>query len=588
MEENPSNVPELELSTSYYTRKLSNGKKYDRRWLIYSKDFDKVYCFCCKLFSTKSNVTQLGNEGTKDWKSLCTKLKSHETSNEHIMNMSTWTIDREVQQRINKEKKHWRNVLVRIIAIMKSLAKNNLAFRGDNEKIYQENNGNFLCLIEMISEFDPIIHQEQMYLILRCIDISTSPVRIEEYFLGFLNVDDTSGASLFSELIEKIKKLKLDINNVYKKRLLKINHRALYTPCGCHSLNLVICDVDTSCVRAISFFGKILKNNISSLTVKPLSQTRWESRIESVKAIIFQTPNIRDALLELAETSDDSKIKSEAKCLATYELEDFEFLLGMTIWYDILFGKDMHIDVAIDQLKGFLSFFENYRTNGFAYAMISAKEIANEMEQFDENVGDDTIQSVEESFRIDYFIYMVDQVICSFKSRFEQFEQYEKIFGFLFSFKKLKSLDEDVLKMNCLNLEEFLKYDGLYDVNVDSFQNECIAYKILLTIHVTVATAERSFSKLKLIKFYLRSTMSQERLNGLAILSIEKDLLNKLEYKDLINNFASQKLWNLKKGTVNCPIHLKWFKKIIFVFKGLNNTNKTKIIQLVSNLLRDY
>ena len=50
-------------------------------------------------------------------------------------------------------------------------------------------------------------------------------------------------------------------------------------------------------------------------------------------------------------------------------------------------------------------------------------------------------------------------------------------------------------------------------------------YIILLTIPVTVATAERSFSKLKLIKSYIRSTMSQERLNGLAILSIEKHML---------------------------------------------------------------
>ena len=40
--------------------------------------------------------------------------------------------------------------------------------------------------------------------------------------------------------------------------------------------------------------------------------------------------------------------------------------------------------------------------------------------------------------------------------------------------------------------------------------------------------------------------MSQEKLNGLAILAIEKNLLAKLEYKILINNFASQKVRRIK------------------------------------------
>jgi hypothetical protein len=59
-----------------------------------------------------------------------------------------------------------------------------------------------------------------------------------------------------------------------------------------------------------------------------------------------------------------------------------------------------------------------------------------------------------------------------------------------------------------------------------------------LTIPVIVTSAERSLSKLKLIKSYIRLTMSQERLNGLAILSTEKRMLEKLEYKTLISNFA--------------------------------------------------
>ena len=63
---------------------------------------------------------------------------------------------------------------------------------------------------------------------------------------------------------------------------------------------------------------------------------------------------------------------------------------------------------------------------------------------------------------------------------------------------------------------------------------------------VTVAYAKITFSKLKLIKSYLRSTMSQERLSGLAILSIERNMLEKKNYKSLINNFASKRARKMK------------------------------------------
>src|ERR1044072_7548393 len=76
--------------------------------------------------------------------------------------------------------------------------------------------------------------------------------------------------------------------------------------------------------------------------------------------------------------------------------------------------------------------------------------------------------------------------------------------------------------------------------DMDFFPNTIIAYRILLTIPVTVASTERSFSKLKLLKSYLRSTMLQERLNGLALIAIENNLLENIQYEDLIENFASK------------------------------------------------
>lgn len=51
-----------------------------------------------------------------------------------------------------------------------------------------------------------------------------------------------------------------------------------------------------------------------------------------------------------------------------------------------------------------------------------------------------------------------------------------------------------------------------------------------MTIHVTVASVEHSFSKLNLLQNYLSSTMKQERLNALTMIVLESDMLEKIDY----------------------------------------------------------
>ena len=62
---------------------------------------------------------------------------------------------------------------------------------------------------------------------------------------------------------------------------------------------------------------------------------------------------------------------------------------------------------------------------------------------------------------------------------------------------------------------------------------------LFLTIPLTLAAAERSFSKLKLIKTYLRSSMTQSRLSNLVIISIENEEAKAIGRVDSIFNFAS-------------------------------------------------
>lgn len=71
--------------------------------------------------------------------------------------------------------------------------------------------------------------------------------------------------------------------------------------------------------------------------------------------------------------------------------------------------------------------------------------------------------------------------------------------------------------------------------------NITIALRILLTMSVTVMSAERSFFKLKLIKNFLRSIMSQERLSNLAIISIEKSILEHIDIHEIIRNSQIEK-----------------------------------------------
>ena len=63
--------------------------------------------------------------------------------------------------------------------------------------------------------------------------------------------------------------------------------------------------------------------------------------------------------------------------------------------------------------------------------------------------------------------------------------------------------------------------------------------RIFATLPVTTATSERSFSALKYIKNYLRSTMSDTHLNGLAHLYINRDIA--LNYDDVIDEFGKKK-----------------------------------------------
>lgn len=71
-----------------------------------------------------------------------------------------------------------------------------------------------------------------------------------------------------------------------------------------------------------------------------------------------------------------------------------------------------------------------------------------------------------------------------------------------------------------------------------------LAFKLIqfvMTASVSVATNERKFSQLKLVKTLLRSTMADDRLNALLMLASEKDLTDKIDRNKIVSRWGQLK-----------------------------------------------
>ena len=168
---------------------------------------------------------------------------------------------------------------------------------------------------------------------------------------------------------------------------------------------------------------------------------------------------------------------------------------------------------------------------------------------------------------------MIDAVILGLTTRFEAAKRIDSLFGFLYKFLSLsdedltsavtsfcamyksdvsKDLVEEMIllkKISLANLGDVQLSplqlpNKLHDVRLESlFPNVCISLRIFCTLPVTAASAERSFSQLKRIKSHSRSTMAQERLQGLALLCIESELAKTTDY-------TIQSLTHLRPGRI--------------------------------------
>ncbi|XP_065652842.1 zinc finger MYM-type protein 1-like [Hydra vulgaris] len=153
-------------SVQYFQKVMNNGEKCDRKWLMFPESTGCVFCYVCKLFSTDFDNVFV-KSGFYNWKKAKQTIFGHENSKEHIQCMIKWIefikqnthVDEYMVTQIKREFNYWSAILNRIVAVIRFLARRGLAFRGHNEVIGSSNNGNYLGMLELLTQFDPVLKQ---------------------------------------------------------------------------------------------------------------------------------------------------------------------------------------------------------------------------------------------------------------------------------------------------------------------------------------------------------------------------------------------------------------------------------------------
>jgi hypothetical protein len=325
----------------------------------------------------------------------------------------------------------------------------------------------------------------------------------------------------------------------------------------------------------------ILQHNIETSTynsnktkLKQLCPTRWVERHDSVIILKQMLLPVVAALEEIQSWSCKDSSSNAFLLLCGIRQSSFiisllcaEKLLSYTLPISkILQSTDLDISEALNNVDSVISVLQNIRTNvenefkiifNEACEIADALEITIAMPRLTKNQTkrcNVPSENEEEYYKRAIFIPWLDSFINSISERFLKHKDVIKSFKCLLptghipnqteksQYSKLLEFYKNDIPQNGVNAAAaefdlwYQKFahqnhslphnaiDALNLCNDTLFQTIFILLKIFSTLPVSTSTTERSFSSLRRIKTYLRNTMSQNRLNGLAMLHIHREI----------------------------------------------------------------
>lgn len=318
-----------------------------------------------------------------------------------------------------------------------------------------------------------------------------------------------------------------------------------------------------------------LKSELAPATpgIKPLCPTRWTVRAESLRSIILNYTVIMSVLQEIVE---EYKGNFEACCQARgilLAMEKFHFLFGIIISEKIFSitdtlskafqKKDLSAIVAKKGATVVITTLKELRCDSkFSELWMEVTGKAVELDigeptlprrrkvprKLDQTSSTAYHDNTPESMYKRYYFELIDTVVGEIERRLDSpsFTLYTKMELLLKSAAEGKEIlrpaveeifdhfqDDFDLNDLCTELSLLKNVMALVEFTYTNLKQNILEYQailpqvtkliqLLFVIPATSATSERSFSSLRLLKNFLRTTMSQDRLNYLMLLYIHK------------------------------------------------------------------
>ncbi|KAL4121745.1 hypothetical protein QTP88_014196 [Uroleucon formosanum] len=596
----PINSDGKRFSTSYYYLTTKSDTKIPRLWLCYSVRLDKSYCETCWLFADRgySKFKSDWIDGINDWNHLSQCIQRHECSIQHLdatklrsICAKTHTIDAELEKQYSDEAMKWRNILKRLIKIILYLTAGNSALRG-NEGSKQLNNpteGNFLRTVYLLAEFDPFLksvledkNQKIKYL---SASIQNELIDILSTDLRRTICNEIRNSIFFSVILDSTQDITKEDQVSLVIRYTKVNHE---------QKQIVIKE---------SFLGFFLLKHHNSISYADLLKNtllKFDLNILKCRGQGYDGAAVMSGSL----TGVQKRIpKSTRKVLSFFEtVQDiYNFFSSSSLrWKQLAFGEDkglkiknsvhLSLNKASIQLQKATESIEKMRQE-YEKITDNARKLCETwnipfkfdkkrqrfaVRHFDEVDSDYRLTVMEDNFKVNVFYPVIDTTLMQLRERFkgmqmvcEDFsilipqtlvEMSEKMliksaYDFIIKYKDDISSDftreiislkaylsstyqeNSLKKMTVQHLGDIIIKDDLTSIFPDVFTGIII----FMTIPVTSASAERSFSKLKLIKNYLRNSIGQDRLSNIAILNIERLQAENINVDKIIEDFANLK-----------------------------------------------